>query len=524
MKKNLPVTDKEQLFGESEELVSSTDLKGSITYANETFCNIAQFSSDELVGKNHNMVRHPDVPPAAFGDLWSNLKLGKPWRGVVKNRCKNGDHYWVDAFVMPVFENGKICAYESVRVKPSEGQKLRAQILYDHLNQGKKHLPKQPIIRLTMTQLQILVIILSLLPVFLTAAIIPGMGYLALALGLSLLIGVSGTLLINKGMRIVMNKAKTIVDNPLNEYMYTGGYSDSHKIMAAFGMQETQNRTLLGRVKESSKHVGEQADKNKLAVEKVHQQISQQQYELEQIASAMTEMLAAIQEIASNSGIASSTADEGNRSVFQGQKVANAAVKDINELVIDINNVSEALGNLKSAVEGISSMVQVINDIAEQTNMLALNAAIEAARAGDQGRGFAVVADEVRTLASRTQSSTTEIQQQIERLQESSSQAIQAMDAGKEKAQHNLSNTTELEESLNAVIQSVNSIQEMNAATATAAEQQNSTTEEMNRNVVAISDRASETQSIADLMKQQGVELSGFACQLSDLVARFRLN
>ena len=119
MKKNLPVTEKEQPFPEGAEIVSATDLKGVITDCNQAFVDISGFSRDELIGTSHNIVRHPDVPPAVFANLWDTLKSGKPWMGIVKNRCKNGDHYWVDAYVTPIIENGQVTGYESVRVKPS---------------------------------------------------------------------------------------------------------------------------------------------------------------------------------------------------------------------------------------------------------------------------------------------------------------------------------------------------------------------------------------------------------------------
>ena len=136
MKKNLPVTDRENTYREDLRLVSTTDLKGIITHANDAFAEVAGFTHEELVGKNHNLVRHPDMPPIAFDDLWQTIKKGQPWMGMVKNRCKSGDYYWVDAFVTPTFENQKVIGYQSVRVKPNRDCVERAEKLYQEVNQG----------------------------------------------------------------------------------------------------------------------------------------------------------------------------------------------------------------------------------------------------------------------------------------------------------------------------------------------------------------------------------------------------
>ena len=133
------ISNNEKNFSDSEQLVSTTDLEGRITYANEEFCEIAGYSLDELTGQHHNIVRHPNMPKAAFGDLWDKLKHGNSWRGMVKNRCKNGDFYWVDAYVTPLYENNKIVGYQSVRTKPSEEQKKKAQQFYDKLNNQCEH-------------------------------------------------------------------------------------------------------------------------------------------------------------------------------------------------------------------------------------------------------------------------------------------------------------------------------------------------------------------------------------------------
>ena len=133
MKKNLPVTSRQTEIPPGVTLVSKTDLKGRITYANEEFCEIAGFQLDELVGEHHNLVRHPDMPKQAFADLWKDLKAGRPWRGIVKNRRQDGGFYWVRANVTPIMEGGKPRGYLSVRTKPGRAEVQQAEALYARL-------------------------------------------------------------------------------------------------------------------------------------------------------------------------------------------------------------------------------------------------------------------------------------------------------------------------------------------------------------------------------------------------------
>ena len=137
MRRGQQLKNEEVTFSDHQQLVSTTDVRGVITYANKEFCNIAGFNLEELIGKNHNIVRHPDMPKAAFKEMWEKLKQGHSWRGMVKNRCKDGRYYWVDAFVTPIFEHGQLVGYQSVRTKPSEQLKRRAQSLYTKIIAGK---------------------------------------------------------------------------------------------------------------------------------------------------------------------------------------------------------------------------------------------------------------------------------------------------------------------------------------------------------------------------------------------------
>ncbi len=146
MKRNLPVTDNEIVMAEGQVIISETDLKGRITGVNQCFMNVSGYSNEELIGKSHNLVRHPDMPEAAFQWLWDTIQAGKPWTGFVKNRAKNGDFYWVHAHVTGIVENGRITGYLSVRTKPTRQQIDAAAALYADINSGKVILGKKSLL------------------------------------------------------------------------------------------------------------------------------------------------------------------------------------------------------------------------------------------------------------------------------------------------------------------------------------------------------------------------------------------
>ncbi len=251
--------------------------------------------------------------------------------------------------------------------------------------------------------------------------------------------------------------------------------------------------------------------------------VSKQNAETEQVAAAMNEMSASVQEVARHASHAAEAAQEADQEANKGNAVVRGTIDSINALAEEVGRTAGAITNLKDDSVNIGAVLDVIRDIAEQTNLLALNAAIEAARAGEQGRGFAVVADEVRTLASRTQQSTQEIQEMIERLQASANDAVTAMEKGSQRASDSVSEAARAGDSLATITRAVNNIMDMNTQIASAATEQSTATEEINHSVVNISEISVETAHGAEQTAEASEELAHLALQLQELVGRFKV-
>ncbi|MBY4678901.1 methyl-accepting chemotaxis protein [Marinobacterium arenosum] len=516
--KKMPVTNREQQMPDGEQIISTTDLKGRITYVNQVFCDVSGFTEDELLGKAHNVVRHPDVPPAAFANLWENLKQDKPWRGLVKNRCKNGDHYWVDAYVTPLFENGQKVGYQSVRVKPSRAMIDKAQTIYDLANAGKagRHLK----LRSLASQSWLLgggIMLASALGLWLADASLS-----QLAIALLAEAGLLGLLARTLApIQKLTDEARQVASNPLIQLMYCNRMDELGEIELALEMDEARNRTVLGRLEDIARVIGDVVNTTDHTIRQSNDGIALQEQETDKVAAAISQMASATDEIARHTADTSASSQGLHSQTGVGRDNLGETVNLITELSNEVIRASDSSRALQQHTEQIGSVVTVISEIADQTNLLALNAAIEAARAGEQGRGFAVVSDEVRTLATRTQHSTQEIREAIEQIQQAVAGTVEIMDRSRERAEHSVSVVRDTDQTFEAVQQEMHSIADRCVQVASAAGQQNDVVGEIQQNVVSIRELAHKNQQASEHAAQATQQLRETIAQLDSMVTAF---
>ena len=290
---------------------------------------------------------------------------------------------------------------------------------------------------------------------------------------------------------------------------------------AAFDRMSVSFRDLIQQVVTAASQVASAAGEMAAVIRDNTDGLQQQQAETDQVASAMNQMSATVQEVAQNAQHAADSAQQATAEARKGEQVVGATVSSINALAGEVQKAAEVIHELENDSAGIGTVLDVIRGIAEQTNLLALNAAIEAARAGDQGRGFAVVADEVRTLASRTQDSTQEIQQMIEKLQGGAKRSVAVMEAGRDQAKLSVEQASQAGAALDSITRAISTISEMNVNIACAAEQQSKVAGEIDQNIHRISDVANRTVAGAEQTTAASKQLAGLADELQVLVRRF---
>jgi methyl-accepting chemotaxis protein len=281
-------------------------------------------------------------------------------------------------------------------------------------------------------------------------------------------------------------------------------------------------RNLVLTVKDSSRDLAEDANYLDRLAEGTEVGAASQRGELAHVAATMQQMTAAVQEIAHSTTKAADASQATDAEVKAGQAVVREAIAKIDRLASEVDKAAQVLRELEVDSDSIGEVLKIIGDIADQTNLLALNAAIEAARAGEQGRGFAVVAEEVRTLASRTQESTAEIQQTIERLRNRARQAVEVISKSKEQAQASMAEAHAVNRVLDNVTHMIDEVKEMNAQIASAVEEQSMVSEEINQNVARVNAEVDAALSKLEETRQAIVHLREQATKLADIVGQFR--
>ena len=433
MRQNLPVTEQELFLDPRRPIVTKTDLKGRITYANPAFVEISGFAEAELIGQPHNVVRHPDMPPAAFQDLWDTIKDGHPWQGLVKNRAKGGGFYWVDAYVTPLTEHGRHVGYMSVRAAPARDKVSEAERLYREINAGHATFPatrRQHHASWLTWQLAILAATLLLG----AASAWPASPLLREG-GLLLVLLASGTatLLLQQRVRATLRRADAALTD-FGEGNFKAPIAEQGPRECAMLLQRLETtrinlRAILADVVSATERIGQDAQRIGEQAETLRARAKDESNDIAQVAAALEQLTVSVNEIADSTRLGSEHAATARQLVQAGNERMQHSLQRTDDLRGVIAQARDTIATLHTAVARIGSVTELIRDVADQTNMLALNAAIEAARAGEQGRGFAVVADEVRKLAERTSNSTAEISASIGQVQLHAHGALSSIDS-----------------------------------------------------------------------------------------------
>ena len=515
MRHNQPVTQREYEFPDDVTLMSVTDTQSYITYANEAFIEVSGFEREELMGQPHNLVRHPDMPPEAFADMWATLKSGQSWTALVKNRRKDGDHYWVRANATPIEREGQVCGYISVRTKPRRDEIGAAEDLYRRFREGRARglgfrkglivrtgalawtsvfarMPVRWRIRLACAMAALIaagpLVLLDL------SAVQWGAGAAAALLG-----ALAACVMLERQLAgpiaAILAHAQFGANSFQASNVHLPRIDEIGMLMRVVNQSVLNLRVPINDLARRARVLDRSSGEISQASGDLSSRTEAQASALEQTAASMQQLGATVKQNADN-------AQQANLLAKSASEVAAKGGQAVSRVVGTMKDIS-------SASRRIADIIGVIDGIAFQTNILALNAAVEAARAGEQGRGFAVVASEVRSLAQRSAEAAKEIKSLITASTEQVEQGSALVDAA---------GTT-----MQEVVSSIRRVTDLMGEISAASAEQSSGVSQVGDAVVQMDQGTQQNASLVEEMGAAAIALKQQAQDLLDTVNAFKI-
>jgi aerotaxis receptor len=493
---------------------------------------------EELLGKNHNAVRHPDMPPTAFENLWATVKSGRPWRGMVKNRCKNGDHYWVEALVVPVRKDNVTIGYMSVRTEPSRQQVDAAEAAYRQMKDKQSLMPTPSVWAQLPLAGKVVGLVVWLIAAQILGAIFHqfggslGLGAAGIEWTLQLL-GISSIgagLLLLWQLRDIANMARGLIarldriaQGDLTETIPIDRIDELGRLNDAVVAMQTHIKAMLAEIAEASDEVNDSAGNVAQTMAAAQAVALAQAESATRIAVAVAQLSASVDDVAASAQQAAAAVDESSRALADATVRMSASRDASHAVVATVEKAGMTMAELFQSIFAIGRITQAIREIADQTNLLALNAAIEAARAGETGRGFAVVADEVRKLAEKAGTQTGEITQSVGEIQRITQLAVTGMEQAGSQVASTESSMQGAQQGLEAVGHKGAEIVDHSQLIARRTREQATASSEIRRQIVDITDGLEQTTTAMADVGRQAAEMNATAQRLHELIRYFRL-